>query len=254
MITRDALTAQLNQLLDVAHIDDTSLNGLQVQGKEEIHHLAFAVTANCHTITQAVQLKVVGLIVHHGLFWQRHIQTITQSFYQQIAPLIKHDISLWGYHLPLDGHPEVGNNGRLAQLLDLQEAEFRLGPPREAGIAVRGKLPTPLTPPELQAKLSQIVQHPVLYSPLPSSSAKIERVVVVSGGGAHYLSEMTLQAPEAVITGEANQHHWHYFPEHGHPLFLIGHEASEVFGVQALAKHCQAQGIKTTFISDPNPL
>lgn len=255
-LARDALTQKLNDLLDVAHIADTSLNGLQVQGKAEINALAFAVTANQYTIQRAVELAVDGLIVHHGLFWQRHVQTITQSFYGQIAPLIKHDISLWGYHLPLDGHPEVGNNGRLAQLLNLQEAEFRLGPPKEAGIAARGKLPAPLSPEELKTKLTQIMHHPVLYSPVLTTppTALIEQVIIVSGGGAHYLSEMELRPNEAVITGEASQHHWHYFPERGHPLFLVGHEASEVFGVQALAQICQAAGIKTAFIADPNPL
>jgi len=250
---RDALTKDLNHLLQVAQIDDTSLNGLQVQGKEEIKHLAFAVTANTYTIKQAAQLKADGLIVHHGLFWKHHVQRITKSFYGQIAPLIKQDINLWGYHLPLDGHPEVGNNACLAHLLKLQDIRYQLGPKGEAGIACRGLLAQPLTPQELQTTLTAIVHHPVLVS-TGGDERPISQVVVVSGGGAHYLSEMSLEPGEAVLTGEASQHHWHYFPEHGHRLFLLGHEASEVFGVQALAQRYAQQGLKTSFITDPNPL
>ena len=250
---RDVLTRKLDELLQIKQIEDTSLNGLQVRGKSELQHLAFAVTANQYTIKQAAALKVDGLIVHHGLFWKHHVQTITGSFYQQIAPLLKQDINLWGYHLPLDGHPEVGNNACLAHALQLSDLTYQLGPRGEAGIACRGILPRPSSVAELRDQLTKIVQHPVQVS-TGGDETPITQVVVVSGGGASYLSKMSLVPGEVVLTGEAAQHHWHYFPENGHRLFLLGHEASEVFGVQALAKLCAQEGLQTSFIPDPNPL
>src|SRR5262249_7578770 len=117
-IRRDDLVAHLDQYLRVAEIPDSSPNGLQVQGGDRVRRIAYAVDVGVHTIRVAEEARADFLVVHHGLWWGKHVQ-ITGTMHARIAALIRADMSLYTAHLPLDCHPKVGNNAELARLLGL---------------------------------------------------------------------------------------------------------------------------------------
>lgn len=247
-VSRDRLVTYLDEYLDIAAIEDESHNGLQVQGGARVSKLAYAVDASVQTIQAAVRSNTDMLVVHHGLFWGRH-QQIVGSLYKRVAMLIRNDLSLYTAHLPLDCHPEVGNNVELARLFgwDIvgKFAEFNKTP-----IGALARPEAPLS----RDTLREIVES-ALGSPadmLPFGPDKVRLIGVVSGGAAKFAEEAKQRGCDALVTGESSHSAYHTARDAGINLVYGGHYATETVGLEALSRHLKKTfGLPGRFISAP---
>jgi len=206
-----------------------ALNGLQVEGRREVEHVGAAVDASEATITEAVSRGVHLLMVHHGLFWGG-LGPITGPRFRKVAALIKADVSLYGLHLPLDAHPELGNNAILMRKLGLAR-EGQFGSFMEVKVGWWGS--TSMHRGDLLNRLREAFEDEVRL--IPGGPEEVSRVGVLTGGGASALSEAGALGLDTLITGEAPHHAFHEAMEMGVNLLLGGHYATETFGVKAVA-------------------
>lgn len=255
MIKRDFLEQYLGQLLEVNKFDDYGPNGLQIEGQAEIKKLAFAVSATVDSIQQAQDWGADALIVHHGLFWKFHgPKTITSVFAKRVRPLIKNDINLFGYHLPLDAHLEVGNAAALALALGLEDiAPF--GEHKGAHLGVKASFKDGASANAFKKTLEGVLQHNVIHS--SPEKSEIKTVGIITGGANSHWKEALNEGLDAYITGEISEHDWHDAKEAGIHYFAGGHHATEVFGPKALMRHLQERfekkGCEYLFIPSANP-
>lgn len=253
-IDRAELSAFLTQLLVPEQFQDYGPNGLQIEGRDRISKIAFAVSATADSVKQAIAWGADALIVHHGLFWQFHgPRAITGSFAKRVKPLIKEDINLYGYHLPLDAHLDVGNAAGLARRLGLgQLAAFALY--KGAALGCSGRLPEAISVATFAARLEQVCDHSVMISS-PSPDSPVQSVGIVTGGGNRYWKEAKAQGLDAFITGEMSEHEWNEAKEDGLCYLAAGHHATERFGVLDLkdALLRRFPGLSCTFIDSENP-
>ena len=154
MVTRDVLLSHLNTLLKPQRVKDYAPNGLQVEGKLNIHTLVTGVTACQALLDEAVRLKADAVLVHHGYFWEKENPCLVGLKHHRIATLIKHELNLFAYHLPLDIEPEFGNNAALAQQLSITVTD-RLESAMVPGLIYVGELQTPLDPTAFSNHLEQ---------------------------------------------------------------------------------------------------
>ena len=223
----------LKTLLKPEIFDDYCPNGLQVEGKDEINKIVFAVSATRESAEYAAKVKACALIVHHGLFWKFHgTKPLTGPFYKRVAPLIKNDINLFGYHLPLDAHLEVGNAASVANLLKMGDlASF--GNYKGAFTGIMGNLVKPMSGNELKTLLEIKLQHSVYYSN-PDQKNPITKIGIITGGANSQWREAEKLGLDAYITGEMSEHDYHESREAGIHMFAGGHHATEKFGIQLL--------------------
>jgi len=256
MIIREDLESYLNTLLKIHEFEDYGPNGLQILGKNEVKIIGFAVSATRESIEQAIEKKVDALIVHHGLFWKFHeSKTITGPFYKRVAPLIKNDINLFAYHLPLDGHLELGNAALLAQNLNLKMIE-PFSEYKKATIGIKGEFETAISPFELNQKLKSLLKKDIIYSkPVDFPEKLIKKIGIITGGANSKWIEAKKENLDAYITGEMSEHDYHDSSESNIFMFAGGHHATERFGVLALKNHLEKQytNIKTYFFDSNNP-
>jgi dinuclear metal center YbgI/SA1388 family protein len=253
MITRPQLNDYYQALLRPETYADYCPNGLQIEGTEHIERIAFAVSATRDSINQAVDNKADALVVHHGLFWTFHgAKPLTGAFAQRIFPLVKNNINLLGYHLPLDGHPEIGNAATLGQLIDCgQQQPF--GDYKGSATGIKGVLDQPITAAALQQKLEAVLRHTVILA-TPDSKALIRSVGIITGGANSEWRLAEKERLEAYITGEISEHDWHESREAGLHMFAGGHNATEQFGIQALMEKTRQQfAVDCCFIESENP-
>ena len=157
-VKRSELETKLNAFLEIQNFQDYGPNGLQIEGRENIGKIAFAVSATADSVRQAVEKKADALIVHHGLFWKFHgVRTLTGPFAKRVLPLVKSEINLFGYHLPLDAHPEVGNAATITQQLNMTDLK-PFGDHKGSPTGLCGKLAKPQKVSELQNRLQEILQ------------------------------------------------------------------------------------------------
>jgi dinuclear metal center YbgI/SA1388 family protein len=207
-----------------------ALNGLQVQGRDEVGHVGAAVDASEETIAEAVRGTVDLLVVHHGLFWDG-LGPITGARFRKAGALIKSSVGLYSLHLPLDSHPELGNNVLLARRLGLDPAA-RFGSFKEVEIGWWAE--TVMTREDLLARLREAVEGGARL--IPGGPAEVRRVGVLTGEGASAIAEAVSLGLDTLITGEVPHHAYHEAMEAGLNLMLGGHYATETFGVKALAE------------------
>lgn len=251
-INRDELENYLNSLLKIENFKDYGPNGLQIEGKEEINKLAFAVSATRESIEKSIELGADALIVHHGLFWVFHgPKTITKAFANRVKPLIQKDISLFGYHLPLDANPEVGNATGLAHRIGLSQLE-PFGDYKGSPTGVKGMFNPEIEAKEIKEKLEKILNHNVLWS--EAKTKNIMTVGIITGGANGGWAQAFEQGLDAYITGEMSEHDWHEAKECGIHMFAGGHHATERFGVKDLMQKIQKEfSIESHFIDSSNP-
>jgi dinuclear metal center YbgI/SA1388 family protein len=247
-VTLSVLEDYLDRYLNVDGIPDRSLNGLQVEGARRVRRAAFAVDASLSAIRAAARADAEILVVHHGLFWERN-ERITGFMRKRIRALLENDISLYAAHLPLDCHPEVGNNVEIARLLGLEIGEkFADYHGVEIGYLTRAK--TALTRLRLARSLGKALQCRVTR--LDAGPSRIRRVGIVSGGAAEFAVEAKERGCDALVTGETSHSAFHPAVEAGINVFFAGHYASETIGVKALARHLRdVFGIECGFIPTP---
>lgn len=248
---RDELVRYLDEYLKVGEIADGSKNGLQVEGRPEVRRLALAVDACLESFQKAVQVRADMLLVHHGLFWESY-QPLKGAFLRRVRVLLDGGVSLYAAHLPLDAHVEVGNNVALARLLGL-EVVGPFGEYHGVSVGVEARLPTAAAPQEF-AQLAQgrLGTEVVLLAYGPP---RVQRVGIISGGGAEMTAQAAARGLDLFLTGERSHTFYHEAEEQGLHVLYAGHYVTETVGVKALGQHLAERfGLETTFLDVPTGL
>jgi dinuclear metal center YbgI/SA1388 family protein len=231
---------------------DSSLNGIQVSStKNQITKAAFAVDACMETFDRAIEWGADLLFVHHGLFWGRE-QRIVGSHYNRIKRLISADMALYAAHLPLDAHPELGNNAGMAAVLELQDREA-FGYYHGTKIGVKGRLSEARTTEQIIEGL--FTDTTQIIAALPFGNNMIRSVGIISGGAPFEVEQAIEQGLDLYITGDANHIVYHRCLEAGINVIFAGHYATEVFGPRLMMALAEKElGLKTQFIHVPTGL
>ncbi|WP_419149081.1 Nif3-like dinuclear metal center hexameric protein [Pseudoalteromonas 'SMAR'] len=249
---RTKLVNQLTELLKPFQISDYCPNGLQVEGKEEIKKIVTGVTASQALIDAAIERGADAILVHHGYFWKGEDQCITGMKKRRIQALLAHDINLLAYHLPLDIHPELGNNAQLGDLLGI-EYERPLEPWNKNSVAVKGKLKQPMTAEAFAALIEQKLQRKPLLN--VAGEHEIKTIAWCTGGGQGFIDLAASQGVDAYLTGEASEQTIHSSNEQQIHFFAAGHHATERYGAKALGEYLAAQyDLEVEFIDIDNPV
>ena len=252
MTRRDELIAFLDDLLDSPARADYGPNGLQVPGAEEVDLLVTGVSAHRELFERAAAAGAQLVLCHHGIFWGDTAGPVTEQLKARLKLLFDNDMSLAAYHLPLDAHPEVGNNALICQGLGL-EREAAFGQAKGAPIGWIGAAPEPLSLAELVERSTALFgSAPLVFD---SGPAEIRRVGVVSGGGSSALAEAVALGLDAFLTGEPTEYVMADAREGGIHFLAGGHYASETFGVRRLGELLAERfGVGHTFVEIPNPI
>lgn len=250
--------------LAVSHFRDHCPNGVQVEGRAEVRRIATGVTASQAVLEAATAWGADAILVHHGYFWRSEDAAITGIKKRRVAHLLKHDISLLAYHLPLDAHPELGNNAQLGERLGFIE-QGRFG---DQDIAMHGILalcgcfragglrPTVSQPQPLQ-QLIQHIQHTLQRVPqvICHGNPGIVRIAWCSGAAQGYFEQAVALGVDAFLTGEISEQNVHIAQETGVAFIAAGHHATERYGVQALGEHLAARfNLEHRFFDQDNPI
>ncbi len=224
----------LNEFLAVDKVRDYCPNGLQVESTAEVKKIITGVSANLDLIDAAVSSGADTVLVHHGFFWKGEEPTITGVKGKRIRSLIKNNINLLAYHLPLDLHPEVGNNALLAEKLKVT-IDGSFGRAGNIDLGIYGKLASPLSAIDLQEKIESILERkPEVVGP---SEKTISSVGICTGAAQDFIEEAALAGVDAFISGEISERTPHMAKELGVSYFAAGHHATEKFGIQALGNY-----------------
>ncbi len=232
--------------------NDPSKNGLQVDnGGREIGKAAFAVDACLETIERSVKSGADLLVVHHGLFW-RDCELVVGGLYRRLKALLDSGLALYAAHLPLDAHPEVGNNACIARRLGLGDL-MPFGEYRGKVIGFRGVLPSALSVDALLRLLDP--EKAMTARVLAFGPREIRTVGVVSGGGADEVHEALALGLDCFVTGEIGHEEYHHALENGIHVIAAGHYATETFGPRELmARFSRETGIESVFVDVPTGL
>ena len=243
------LIAHLDRLLAVDEFHDYGPNGLQVPGPAEIQTVVTGVSANGRLLAAAVEAGADLLLVHHGLFWRGEPLEITPLKHRRLQPLFAHDIALAAYHLPLDAHPEHGNNALIAQGLDGRDPQ-RLG---DVGIHVRFD-GDGLTVEELTARVRTVVggREPLVIAAGPE---RIRTLGIVSGAATDEMLGAIDLGLDAFLTGEPAERAFSIATDAGIHFLAAGHHATETFGVRRLGELLEREfGVRHRFVDVVNPI
>jgi dinuclear metal center YbgI/SA1388 family protein len=251
MATRQQLAQTFDALLQPERFRDYGPNGLQVEGRDEVRRLVSGVTASRALIEAAIAAQADAIVVHHGLFWRGQDGRVTGWMKQRLALLLAHDINLFAYHLPLDAHPELGNNAQLGRVLGLsatgrfgeQELGF-LGAKEGGGGFTDARA--------LAAHVESVLGRGVTL--VEGAPGPVERIAWCTGGAQSYFEGAIAAGAQAFLTGEISEPQAHYARECGVAYLACGHHATERYGAPAVGAHvAQALGLEHRFIDVDNP-
>jgi len=238
-----------DEYLKVSEFDDYCPNGLQVEANAEVENIVCGVTASQALIKAAIDYGADTLIVHHGYFWKGESQAITGYKGRRISSLIRNNINLLAFHLPLDVHPEVGNNVQLARVLDWEVTDS-FG---EQGLVFEGRLSAEQTLAELTRHIETGLDTRALA--IDAGDHAIKRIAWCTGAAQGFIEVAAARGVDAFISGEVSEPTFHLAREMGIHYIAAGHHATERYGVQALAKVIAERfGVKQQFIDIPNPV
>ena len=250
-MNRVELLNEFDALLQPERFKDYGPNGLQVEGKAEVRKIVSGVTASLALIEAAVAAQADAVFVHHGLFWRGQSGAVTGWMKQRLALLLKHDINLYAYHLPLDAHPELGNNAQLGLQLGLT-ATARFGDQNLGFLGGKtdgGSFKDALA---LSEHIKNVLKRPVTQ--VIHEQKAIKNIAWCSGGAQVYFEAAIAAGADAFITGEMSEPQAHYARELNVSFIACGHHASERYGAPAVAAHVAAQfGLAHAFIDIDNP-
>lgn len=245
--------AELDRLLRPTRFRDYGPNGLQVPGKAEIGKLATGVSASAELFERGAAADADLLLVHHGLFWGSSPTPIDARMKRRLKLLFDSDIGLAAYHLPLDAHPELGNNALIARGLGSETLEpFALHDGEPIGFIAR--FPGDgLMADDLFERTAALTERIPLV--LDSGPERIRSVAIVSGGGCDYLRDAIVAGADAFLTGEPTERVMSEAKEASIHFIAAGHYATETFGVKALGEHLSEHfELEHLFIEVPNPI
>ena len=247
------IVAELDRLLEPERFEDYCPNGLQVPGRADVETLATGVSAHLELFERATEEGADLVLTHHGTFWSSESRAIDAAMKRRLQTLFEADMSLVAYHLPLDAHPQLGNNALLARALGAELldpfAEHRSRTIGYVGALGADGLPAP----ELFARVQQVTdREPLVFDAGP---ALVRRVAIVTGAGADYLGEAIAAGADAFLTGEPAERVMAQAYEAGVHFIAAGHYATETFGVRALGAHLEERfGVRHVFLDVPNPV
>jgi dinuclear metal center YbgI/SA1388 family protein len=250
-VDRDNLAKYLEQALDITRFRDYCPNGLQVEGRAEIRSMVSGVTASLALIEAAVAAGADAILVHHGYFWRGEDPRIVATRQKRLKQLLVHDINLFAYHLPLDMHPELGNNAQLARQLGLA-ADGRFG---ENSLGWLGAVENEAV--ETVGDLAHLVETRLGRTPLVIGdlAQPLGRIGWCTGAAQNMLGDAIAAGATAYLSGEVSEPTVHLAREAGVAYLACGHHATERYGVQALGAHVAEQfGIAHRFIDIANPV
>ncbi|MDH3388015.1 MAG: Nif3-like dinuclear metal center hexameric protein [Gammaproteobacteria bacterium] len=247
---------QLKQLCDfcddylkIGDFNDYCPNGLQVEANPQVQRIICGVTASQALIEAAADDGADTIIVHHGYFWKGEAQPITGVKGRRIGSLIRNNINLIAYHLPLDAHPEVGNNVQLARVLGWQ-TEGSFG---EQNLVFEGRLSKPLSLPELALDIETRLDTRALA--IAAGEHEVSRLAWCTGAAQGFIEAAAARGVDAFVSGEVSEPTFHLAREMGIHYIAAGHHATERYGIQALgAAIVDRFGIELQFIDIPNPV
>ena len=247
------LENRLNEFLKPDAIKDYCPNGLQVEGKTKVQKVITGVTACQALIDEAIAQKADAILVHHGYFWRGEAAPLRGMKFKRIKSLIENGINLYAYHLPLDIHPDVGNNAQLAKRLDIT-LKGPLDKADPSCVAVWGELVNPMT----AKAFSDLIEKQLSRTPLlidAGTKGLIRRVGLCTGGGQDYIDMAALSGMDAFISGEISERTPFSAREQGVHYYAAGHHATERYGIKALGEWLRdAHGLDIRFIDIDNPV
>jgi dinuclear metal center YbgI/SA1388 family protein len=239
----------LNGWLRPEAFSDAAINGLQVEGREEIRKVATGVSACAALFREALAWGADAVVVHHGLLWKGMDLDIRLAHRERLKLLLAHDLNLFAWHLPLDAHPELGNNAQIAKKLGLADIE-PFGAYHGTLIGMKGMLHAPL--PELLARVRGLVGEPVIH--LPGGPETVRTVGVVSGGAQREFIQAPGAGLDAYLTGEISEYNVELAAELKCHFIAAGHYRTERFGIQALTERIHSElKLEARYFDLPHP-
>jgi dinuclear metal center YbgI/SA1388 family protein len=251
------LLAEADRLLEPERFEDYGPNGLQVPGAESVQRIATGVSAHAELFELAAAEGAQLLLVHHGLFWGAGVQLVDPVLKRRLKLLFDADIALAAYHLPLDAHPEIGNNALLARALAADTlVPFALHHGQPIGfIATMPSDPHGDGVPaaDLFARVAELTaREPLVFDAGPP---RVQRLAIVTGAGADYTADAAAAGADALLTGEPAERSMAQAREAGIHLIAAGHHATETFGVRRLGEYLAERfDLRHVFIDVPNPV
>ncbi len=247
MASRSEILRTLNEWLTPENFQDYCPNGLQVEGRETVNTIVSGVTASQALVDAAVDAGADMILVHHGYFWKGEDQAIRGMKRERIKRLLDHDINLVAYHLPLDDHPDYGNNRQLADVLGIRE------PRPLGGLVWQGELERPMSPQAFADLIGErLARVPLRVGDGP---AEISRVGWCTGAAQGFIGKALEAGLDAYISGEISEPTTHTARECGIHYYAAGHHATERYGVQALGRALEERfGVSHRFIDCDNPV
>jgi dinuclear metal center YbgI/SA1388 family protein len=253
MAAREEILGFCDDLLDVGAFEDYGPNGLQVPGAAEVSKVATGVSANLELLTRAVDSGAELVMTHHGLLWGSEVSPLSVPMAARLRALLCGDVSLAAYHLPLDAHPEIGNNALLRDALGLEADERPFGEAKGSAVGVIGRAGDPIEVGELRSRLAEAVgQEPLVFDAGPE---RISTVGIVTGAGGFALHEAGPLGLDALVTGEPSEPVMGEAREYGVHFLAGGHYATETFGIRRLGELVAERfSVEHEFIDVPNPI
>lgn len=253
MAHRDEIIEFCDELLGSDGFDDYGPNGLQVPGAREVRKIATGVSAHLELIERAVAAEAQLLIAHHGLFWDFHPRTLSEQMATRLRVALDAGLSVAGYHLPLDAHPEIGNNALLCAGLGFERSAQLFGVVRGRAIGCVGRTEPGLDPDELAARVAALVGRAPLR--LGDGPERVRTIGIVSGAASGEVHAAVALGLDAFLTGEPAEHAMADAAEGGVHFLAAGHYATETFGVRRLGELVAERfGLAHEFIDVPNPV
>jgi len=252
-VATSEVLAEVERLLEPRRFEDYCANGLQVPGPSDVSTIATGVSAHAELFERAADEAADLLLVHHGLFWGAGEGAIDAMLKRRLQILFDANIALAAYHLPLDAHPQLGNNALLGRALGAERMEpFALHRGEPIGFVATlpgGGMPAR----ELFARVAAITaREPLVFDAGP---ARVEHLAIVSGAGADYLAEAAAAGAEALLTGEPDERTMAQARECGLHLIAAGHYATETLGIRRLGEQLAEQfELRHVFLDIPNPV
>ena len=245
---RNELCSYLDALLEAGRFRDYCPNGLQVEGRGEVGKIVCGVTASQALLDAAVAAGADAVLVHHGWFWKGEDSRVTGLRKSRLGTLLRHDINLIAYHLPLDAHPELGNNAQWGALAGWQvEGRFA-----DQDIGFLGRPASTQSAADVADHLQRVLaRQPLLVG---DGTRPVRRIAWCSGGAQGYFEQAIAAGADLYVSGEISEQTTHLARESGVPYIAAGHHATERYGVQALARHLTAAcGLDCTYVEVDNP-
>jgi dinuclear metal center YbgI/SA1388 family protein len=249
-----SLSQYLDHCLQPERFEDYCPNGLQVEGRPLVARIASGVTASQRLLDAAIEWGADAVLVHHGYFWRGEAPQVVGMKRRRLAALLANDVSLLAYHLPLDAHPQLGNNACLGRLMGFEVGCHEpLQPAISAGVGNVSNLATAIPARQVVDKLAEITGRPPLH--IGDSDAFVRRIAWCTGAAQDYLGAAVAVGADMFVTGEVSEQTVHIAREEGIHFVAAGHHATERYGVQAVGEHVAAHfSLEHRFFDMENPV